>query len=70
MKKKVKRIVLLVISVVMIIIVSVLLWDIFRTISTEAGRIEFRDRILELGVPGCLMLIGLNVSQIFLFFFW
>ena len=69
LKKKVKRIVLLVISVAMIIIVSVLLWDIFRTISTEAGRIEFRDRILELGVPGCLMLIGLNVSQIFLFFF-
>ena len=64
-----KKIVLTAVSVLVIIIVSVLLWDIFRTIATEEGRIEFRGIITNLGPLGCLMLIGLNVSQIFLFFF-
>lgn len=63
-----KKTALTVISVLVIIVLSVLLLKIFKTLSTEAGRIEFRNLIMELGVPGCLMLIGLNVSQIFLFF--
>ena len=64
MKKKV----LTVFSVLMIIILSVLLWDIFKTISTEAGRLQFRNTIIEMGALGCLLLTGLNVSQVFLFF--
>ena len=64
-----KKRLLMVVSVLMIIGVTVLLGGIFRTISTEEGRIAFRRIILDLGVPGFFMLIGLNVSQIFLFFF-
>ena len=64
-----KKRLLMVVSVLMVIGVTVLLGGIFRTISTEEGRIAFRRIILDLGVPGFFMLIGLNVSQIFLFFF-
>ena len=65
---KLKKIVLTVVSVLVIIVLSILLLDIFRTISTEAGRLEFRNIIMDLGPLGCLMLIGLIISQIFLFF--
>jgi len=64
-----KRILVTVISALMLIGVSLLLLKIFRTISTEDGRIAFRELILNLGVPGFFLLVGLNVSQIFLFFF-
>ncbi len=66
--KKAKKIILTALSVAVLVILTVLLLGIFKTISTEAGRIAFRDRITELGPLGCLMLIGLNISQIFLFF--
>ena len=68
MIKSMKKVILTVISVVMIVVLSVLLLGIFRTISTEAGRIEFRDMIMHLGAKGCFLLLGLNISQIFLFF--
>lgn len=56
------------VSVLVFIVLTVLLWDIFKTISTEEGRLQFRNMITALGARGCLMLIGLNISQIFLFF--
>lgn len=68
MMRSMKKVILTVISVLMIIVLSVLLLGIFKTLSTEAGRVEFRDLIVKMGVPGCFLLIGLNVSQIFLFF--
>lgn len=63
-----KRKVLTAVSVLVFIVLTVLLWDIFKTISTEEGRLQFRNMITALGARGCLMLIGLNISQIFLFF--
>ena len=69
MQTHMKKVVLTILSALMIIGVSALLWDIFQTISTEAGRVEFQNTIMDMGPMGCLMLIGLNVAQIFLFFF-
>ena len=63
-----KKVILTVLSVLMIVALSVLLLGIFKTLSTEAGRVHFRDMIVNLGVSGYLLLIVLNVSQIFLFF--
>ena len=64
MKKKI----LTVISILLTIALAVLLWRVFQKLMTESGREEFRTMILDLGVWGYLALIGLNVSQVFLFF--
>lgn len=69
MKNKWKKIILTIISILILAGLTVILWNIFKAISTEEGRLEFRNLIMNLGALGCLLLIALNVSQIFLFFF-
>ncbi len=63
-----KRITLFIVSLAVAVGLTLFLWDIFETIQTETGREEFKTTILDAGPVGCLMLIGLNVAQIFLFF--
>ena len=62
MKKKIVLIISLILTVLMIIY----LWDIFKTLLTEQGRIEFQDKVSNMGIWGILVIIGLTVSQVFL----
>ena len=56
------------ISILITIAMALLLWRVFQTLMTESGREEFRTMIMDLGVWGYLIIIGLTVSQVFLFF--
>ncbi len=69
MHHSLKKIILIAVSVIMAAALFLLLFGIFRIISTEEGRALFRDRINGLGFAGCLLLIALTVSQVFLFIF-
>ena len=60
--------ILTVISILITIAMALLLWRVFQTLMTESGREEFRTMIMDLGVWGYLIIIGLTVSQVFLFF--
>ena len=63
MKKKI----LLLISVIVFILLVVLLWGIFKNLTTDVGREEFKNVIINMGPWGYLAIIGLTVAQIFLF---
>ena len=62
MKKKIVLILSLILTIVMIIF----LWDIFKTLLTEEGRIAFQGKVNDMGIFGMLVIIGLTVSQVFL----
>lgn len=65
MKKKILKITILIAVIIILIITGIKLIPIFKNISTEAGRIQFKNEIENLGTEGILVITGLMVSQIF-----
>lgn len=65
-KRKVINIVILFLIIAFLCYLTVQLFPIFKNLSTETGRIEFKDKIEGLGIKGVFMIIGLMVAQIFL----
>ncbi len=68
-RHKVKKLIISVISLAVVAGVTYLLWGVFKMLLTESGRLEFEETVLSLGPLGWLILLGLNISQVFLFFF-
>ena len=68
MKKKSKlfKITITVISLVALIVILMYLLPIIKNIITPEGRIEFKNKINELGFLGILLLFALQLIQIFL----
>lgn len=65
-KSKIFKIILGIIVVLMIIGIIAYLFPVMKNISTNEGRIEFKNRVQSSGILGILMLFGLQVAQIFL----
>ena len=63
MKKKI----LIIISIIVFVLLVCGLWGIFQNLLTESGRKEFGNMITNMGASGYLVIIGLTISQIFLF---
>jgi len=63
---RVFKIIMLAIFLVIMILLTLKLFPIFKNISTEEGRINFKTEIESLGYEGMLIIIGLMVVQIFL----
>ena len=60
------KVILLLIVVAIIISAIIYLMPLFKNISTLEGKIEFKQKIDDLGFLGFLMLFGLQFAQIFL----
>ena len=65
-KTKVVKILMLILFIVIMVLLTIKLVPIFKDISTEEGRINFKEEIESLGYEGILIIIGLMVVQIFL----
>lgn len=63
---RVLKIIMLVIFLIIMTLLTIKLVPIFKNISTEEGRINFKTEIESLGYEGMLIIIGLMVVQIFL----
>ncbi len=58
-----------ILSAAALVYATYLFWGVFRMLLTEGGRAEFKETVMELGPWGWLLLLGVNVAQVFLFFF-
>lgn len=65
-KVKIFKIIMLIMFLVIMAWLTVKLIPIFKSISTEEGRLDFKTQIESLGAEGMLIIIGLMVVQIFL----
>ena len=68
-KLNAKKVIIWILSLAAVIALSYQLFGVFKMLLTESGRLEFREIIMDMGAWGWLALLGLNVSQVFLFFF-
>ena len=65
-KIKVFKILVLIAFIAIMVFLTIQLLPIFKGISTEEGRIAFKENIEGLGIKGVFSIIGLMVIQIFL----
>lgn len=64
--KKLVNVIIALLILLFIIYLTIKLLPIFTSLSTEHGRLEFKDKIEGLGTKGVLLIIGLMIAQIFL----
>lgn len=65
-KVKIFKLIMLIIFILIMILLTIKLFPIFKGISTEQGRIDFKNNIESLGFEGIFIIIGLMVVQIFI----
>ncbi len=65
-KVKIFKIIMLIVFILIMILLTQKLLPIFKGISTEQGRMDFKNNIEGLGVEGIFIIIGLMVVQIFI----
>ena len=65
-KVKVFKLIMLIVFILIMILLAIKLLPIFKGISTEQGRIDFKNNIESLGFEGVFIIIGLMVVQIFI----
>lgn len=63
---KIMKILLLVIAVALIVGIIIYLTPVIKEISTKEGQVAFKEKIDSLGLYGVLLLLGLQLAQIFL----
>ncbi len=61
MKKKIG----IIIAVIIALILLILLWDTFKVLLTEEGRLAFKNVVTNIGIKGYLIIIGLTIAQVF-----
>ena len=65
-KVKIFKISILIALIAIMVILTIWLVPIFKNLSTESGRMNFKDEIEGLGSKGILAIIGLMIIQVFL----
>lgn len=63
---KIIKVVMLIIFILIMIFLTIQLFPIFKSISSEEGRMNFKQEMEGLGGKGIFAIIGLMVVQIFL----
>ena len=66
-KIKIFKIILMVVVICILIGVTIYLIPVMKNLTTEAGQLQFKERVNDSGFLGLLMLFGLQFAQIFLF---
>lgn len=65
-KVKIFKLIILILIVAILCYLTAKMLPLFKNISTNEGRLEFKNEIDNLGLKGVLMLAGLMMSQVFL----
>ncbi len=65
-KVKIFKLIMLILFILIMVVLAIKLLPIFKGISTEQGRIDFKKNIESLGFEGIFIIIGLMVVQIFI----
>lgn len=65
-KTKIIKLIALIAFIAIMIFLSIQLFPIFKSISTEEGRVSFKQDIEGLGGKGIFAIVGLMVIQVFL----
>ena len=67
-KKKAKRfkIIMFIVAILLIIGIIIYLFPVMKDLSTHEGQLAFKARIEQSGILGFLILLGLQIAQIFL----
>ena len=63
---KLFKLLMLILFLIIMVLLTIKLIPIFKNLSTEEGRINFKQEIEGLGTEGMLIIIGLMIVQIFL----
>ena len=64
-KIKIFRASILIVILLIMIFMTIKILPIFKNISTEEGRTQFKNNIENTGIKGVIMIIGLMFAQIF-----
>lgn len=65
-KRKILNIIIIITVIIIFALAIAYLAPIMKNISTKEGKIEFKEKIDNLGIVGLIMIFGLEVAQIFL----
>lgn len=65
-KVKIFKIIVFIMFLIIMVVLTIKLLPIFKGITTEEGRLNFKQEIESLGIEGIFIIIGLMVAQIFL----
>lgn len=67
-KVRVFKILLLIAVIAILIVATIQLWPMMKNLTTEQGRNDFKETVQGTGIIGFMMLMGLELAQIFLAF--
>ena len=67
-KKNLKSIVVFVCFLVLMVVATILLWPIIKSLFSEEGRISFKEKIDSFGVGGWFVMLGVQILQIIVAF--
>lgn len=65
-KAKVFKIIMFIVAILLIIGIIIYLFPVMKNLSTHEGQLAFKARIEQSGILGFLILLGLQIAQIFL----
>ena len=65
-KAKIFKIIMFIVAILLIIGIIIYLFPVMKDLSTHEGQLAFKSRIEESGILGFLILLGLQIAQIFL----
>ncbi len=65
-KVKIFKIIVLIAVVLILIVATIQLWPMMRNLASKEGRIDFKEKIQGTGIVGFMMLMGLELAQVFL----
>ena len=67
-KQQIFKIIVLIITILILVGLTIKLFPLFKGISTQEGRVQFKEEISNLGIQGLFTIVGLMLAQIFLAF--
>ena len=65
-KAKIFKIIMFIVAILLIIGIIIYLFPVMKDLSTHEGQLAFKARIEQSGILGFLILLGLQIAQIFL----
>lgn len=65
-KVKIFKIVILIAVVAILIVATIQLWPVMKNLASQEGRIVFKEKVQGTGIIGFMMLLGLELAQVFM----
>lgn len=65
-KVKIFKIIVLIAVVAILIVATIQLWPMMKNLASKEGRLDFKEKVQSTGIVGFMMLMGLELAQVFL----